>query len=59
MVLEIYFMQLSLNCKFEGLADVKTLRMWHREGGEAPDLAHAGLHDLSGGLHHGFRLYFH
>ena len=59
MVLEVGFMQLSLNCKFEGLADVKTLRMWHREGGEAPDLAHAWLRELREALLPRFRLSFH
>ena len=59
MVLEIDLMQFSLNCKFEGLADVKTLRMEHREGGEAPNLAHARLHEFRGRQLPGFRLCSH
>ena len=58
MALEIDFMQLSLNCKFEGLADVKTLRMWHRKGGDAPDLAHADGREL-GEVHARGLRYFH
>ena len=27
-------------------ADVEGHRMWHREGGDAPDLAHAEGHEL-------------
>ena len=35
-------------------ADVEGHRMWHREGGDAPDLAHAEGLEL-GEVHRGYR----